>query len=94
MELNGDKYDGEFEDNEYHGQGTRVWKNGSQYSGQWKKGDRTGRGTETLPNGQVHRFPPLALLVLKVGESDSLQIFLRRRLRFTACKLTISDFPT
>ena len=47
----GDKYVGEWNDNERHGQGTYTWKNGDKYVGEWKDHKRNGQGTYTWDEG-------------------------------------------
>ena len=49
----GDKYVGEFGDDEFHGQGTFIWKDGFYYEGEFRDGTPNGQGTETLPNGHL-----------------------------------------
>ena len=48
---NGDKYVGEWRDNERTGQGTSTWANGNKYVGEWRDGKPNGQGTSTFPNG-------------------------------------------
>ena len=41
----GDKYVGEFRENQIHGKGTYVWKeSGDKYVGEWKRGMKNGTG--------------------------------------------------
>ena len=40
--ANGDKYDGEFIDDEFEGQGVFTWANGDKYEGQFKNGKAEG----------------------------------------------------
>ncbi len=53
-EKDGFRYDGQFRNYKYHGQGIATWPNGSRYEGEWKDGKRNGQGTETWPNGQIY----------------------------------------
>ena len=48
---NGDKYEGQFKDDKYHGQGTKIYSNGDKYEGEFKDGKYHGQGTHTLKNG-------------------------------------------
>ena len=48
---NGNKYVGEFGDDEFHGQGTFTWESGSKYVGEWKNDKRNGQGTFTFASG-------------------------------------------
>lgn len=50
----GDKYIGEFKNNEYHGQGTYTYRNGESYKGDWQNGIPNGMGTYTFPNGDKY----------------------------------------
>ena len=47
---NGDKYDGEWENDKKHGQGTYTWANGDKYDGAWEDDKRHGVGTFTWAN--------------------------------------------
>ena len=49
--ANGDKYVGEFSDNERHGQGTFTFANGNKYVGELRDGDFNGQGTFTFASG-------------------------------------------
>ena len=49
---NGDKYVGEFMDDEYNGQGTFTWASGEKYIGEWKNDKRNGQGTNTWADGE------------------------------------------
>ena len=49
--ADGDKYEGEWQDNRWHGSGTITWKSGGWYTGQFKMGERLGYGTQTFANG-------------------------------------------
>ena len=48
---NGDKYVGEFGDDELHGQGTATFANGNKYVGEYKDNERNGQGTFTFASG-------------------------------------------
>lgn len=39
-----EKYEGQFEGDKCHGEGTRTWGDGAKYEGQWRKGVKHGRG--------------------------------------------------
>jgi len=47
----GDKYDGEFRDSKFHGQGTYTFANGNKYSGEFINGLYNGIGTFTFLDG-------------------------------------------
>ncbi len=47
----GDKYVGEFKDDEYDGQGTYTFPSGAKYVGEYKDGKKDGQGTFTWPDG-------------------------------------------
>jgi len=49
--ANGDKYEGEWENNLKHGEGTYIWANGDKYEGEWKDGKKHGDGTYTWADG-------------------------------------------
>jgi len=49
--INGDNYNGEWENNRKNGKGTQFWKkNGAIYDGDWVNDLRHGYGTYSLPN--------------------------------------------
>ncbi|MDA9949307.1 trypsin-like peptidase domain-containing protein [Paracoccaceae bacterium] len=50
----GDKYVGEFKDDEPHGQGTVTFANGNKYVGEFRDGKRNGQGTFTFANGDKY----------------------------------------
>ena len=52
---NGDKYVGEYKDDERNGQGTYTWNNGNKYVGEFKDSKRNGQGTYTYANGTIKR---------------------------------------
>lgn len=45
MDNDNGKYEGEWKDGKYHGQGIRIFPGGEKYKGEWKKGKHQGRGT-------------------------------------------------
>ena len=47
------RYEGEFKNGMYHGQGTSTRMIGDKYVGEWKNGYRHGQGTMFLANGDV-----------------------------------------
>ena len=47
----GEKYVGEFKDDQYNGQGTLTWSDGEKYVGEFKDGKRSGQGTYTWSDG-------------------------------------------
>ena len=47
----GDKFEGEWKDDQWNGQGTYTWSDGKKYVGEWKEMKRSGQGTFTLPSG-------------------------------------------
>ena len=49
------KFNGEFENNLYHGVGSIEHGNGQTYTGQWKKDKMNGKGIYTWPNGEEYR---------------------------------------
>ena len=48
----GDKYFGEFKDDEQHGQGTYTYANGDKYVGEWSDNEKNGQGTYTWADGK------------------------------------------
>ena len=48
---NGDKYVGEFKDDEYHGQGTYTYAKGDKYVGEYKDDKPHGQGTYAWADG-------------------------------------------
>ena len=49
--ADGQKYVGEWKDDEKNGQGTNTWPDGEKYVGEYKDGERHGQGTATWPDG-------------------------------------------
>lgn len=45
------KYDGEYSNNKFNGQGTITYKNGDEYKGEFKNGLKSGTGEYTWKNG-------------------------------------------
>ena len=50
----GEKYVGEWKDNEQHGQGTYTWPDGDKYVGEFKDDNFNGQGTFTWSNGDKY----------------------------------------
>jgi hypothetical protein len=50
----GDRYVGEFRDDNQHGQGTYTHLDGTEYEGEFRDGKYYGQGTYTLPNGRKY----------------------------------------
>lgn len=50
----GNKYVGEWKDDDWHGQGTLTFANGDKYVGEFKDGQFNGQGTYTSSNGLVY----------------------------------------
>ena len=46
------RYEGEFKDGKYHGQGVFTWSDGARYEGEWKDGNRHGQGVYTDDDGR------------------------------------------
>lgn len=46
----GDRYEGMWENDQFHGQGTYTWTDGSKYTGEWKNGVQDGYGIFFYPN--------------------------------------------
>ena len=51
---NGEKYVGEWQNNEMHGQGTYIFSSGNKYVGEYKDGQRNGQGTFTWTDGEKY----------------------------------------
>ena len=51
---NGDKYEGEFNNDKFNGFGTYFWKDGTKYNGYWKNGVMSGKGTMLYFNGNKY----------------------------------------
>ena len=51
--ADGEKYVGEFKDDERHGQGTYTFASGNKYVGEYKDGNFHGQGTFTYANGEI-----------------------------------------
>ena len=45
---NGEIYQGNWKQNEYHGHGTKIWSNGNRYDGEWWQGRQHGQGLLTV----------------------------------------------
>lgn len=50
-----EKYEGEFKDNLFEGNGTYTWGTQKKYVGEWKKGMMDGEGVFTWKDGRVYR---------------------------------------
>lgn len=50
----GEKYVGEWQEEQVHGRGTFTWADGRKYVGEWKDGERNGRGTFTWADGRKY----------------------------------------
>jgi TolB-like protein len=50
----GNRYEGEFKDNTFDGQGTFTFSDGQKYIGEWKDGKNDGQGTLTFPDGREY----------------------------------------
>jgi hypothetical protein len=51
---NGDRYEGDMEDDERHGEGTLYYKDGGKYTGEWENDKRHGEGVNTWINGNKY----------------------------------------
>jgi hypothetical protein len=51
---NGDRYEGEFENDAMHGEGVYSWPNGDTYTGQFKNGKMNGNGTYRHVDGSIY----------------------------------------
>jgi len=49
--VSGNKYVGEFKDDEIHGYGTATFPDGAKYVGEWKDSKKHGLGTHTYSDG-------------------------------------------
>lgn len=52
---NGDKYTGNWVDNNMYGQGTYIFTNGDKYVGEWTAGEMNGYGIYTFANGALEQ---------------------------------------
>ena len=43
-ELKGDKYEGYFKDDKFHGKGVYLYNNHDMFEGEWENGQKNGRG--------------------------------------------------
>ena len=50
---NGDMYEGQWRDSQYHGHGTYTWADGSRFIGQWENSIEHGFGTYYHMNGVI-----------------------------------------
>ena len=51
---NGGRYNGEWRNDKFHGQGTYVWTTGAIYTGEYRDGKHHGLGTYTLADGKKY----------------------------------------
>lgn len=49
--ANGSIYDGHFNNDEMHGQGTYIWPDERKYVGEWDNSQMNGKGVLTWPDG-------------------------------------------
>jgi len=47
----GDRYEGSFKNDNFHGHGSYEYADGSKFIGEFVDGKREGKGVETYPNG-------------------------------------------
>ena len=52
--INGDIYDGDWNNNIINGRGVMIYINGDKYDGEWKNGKREGKGVLTYAIGDVY----------------------------------------
>ena len=50
----GEWYNGEWKDDNFHGQGTYTFADGAKYVGEWKDGKQNGQGTYTFADGATY----------------------------------------
>ena len=50
----GDKYEGQFENGMFNGQGTLIWPDGGKYVGEWLDDKQHGQGTYIYPDGSKY----------------------------------------
>merc|ERR1711865_225509 len=53
-ELNGNTYEGQFDEDRAHGNGKYIHEDGSIYEGAWYKNEKSGQGTETWADGSSY----------------------------------------
>ena len=51
--MNGDTYEGKWENGVLEGKGTFQGADGYEYEGGWKNGEKEGKGFETLSSGEI-----------------------------------------
>jgi hypothetical protein len=54
--VNGNRFDGGFQNDQIHGQGTYYFANGDRYVGPWMRGQREGPGRYTNAAGQTEEM--------------------------------------
>ena len=52
--ANGDRYQGEWLDNQSSGWGLQIWANGDRYEGEWLNDMAHGQGTKTTADGRSY----------------------------------------
>ena len=52
--IDGDVFEGEYRDNQPHGDGTKLWITGAKYTGGWKRGKEHGFGRWESAEGDVY----------------------------------------
>jgi len=52
----GQSYEGEWQDDKWHGRGMYRYLGGCSYDGEFKCGEMHGRGTYLWPSGQAYRY--------------------------------------
>ncbi|CAF4929612.1 unnamed protein product [Rotaria sp. Silwood1] len=53
--ANGERYEGQFKDNNFNGKGTYYYANGNQYTGDWVDDKKSGKGVFTWANGNQYK---------------------------------------
>jgi hypothetical protein len=71
--INGDRYSGEWKDNQRHGKGTHYYKkSGHKYMGEWENDKRHGYGTLSIPEaGSIQRETSQSLFASKSKHSST-----------------------
>ena len=52
--ANGDDYEGDYQEDKFHGRGKYFWKNGTVYKGDFKNHQMEGEGCWQSPNGDTY----------------------------------------
>ena len=50
----GNKYEGKFKNEKFHGEGTYSWSDGRKFIGSWVNGNKIGWGELFLPDGKKY----------------------------------------